>query len=175
MNSRALIVLAFCAALKAAIPQVGQYQRFETVVRNPSRYSDPYKDVTLNVTYTRPDGKPLRFWGFYDGGATWKLRFVPDQLGVWKYEASFSDGAPAVRGSFECVASDAPGVIGADPSNPVWFGYSSGRHAMIRAFHVGDRFFAANWRPEKRAQFLDWAGQQGYNTLSIASPLLNRN
>lgn len=46
---------------------------------------------------------------------------------------------------------------------------------MIRALHIGDRFFAKNWDDAKRNAFLDWAQQQGYNTLSIASHYLNRN
>ena len=57
----------------------------------------------------------------------------------------------------------------------MWFGYAGGGHAILRAFHAGDRFFAANWPAEKRNAFLDWAGRQGYNTLSIASHYLNRN
>mgnify|MGYP005844295599 CR=1 FL=1 len=161
--------------VKPPAPAVGRFQRFETTVRNRRRYADPYKDVTLEVVYTRPDKSTVKFWGFYDGGDTWKLRFLADQLGVWSYEARFSDGAPGARGSFECVASDLPGMISADPSNPMWFGFSSGRHFLLRGFHVADRFFAANWPAEKRRAFLDWAAGQGYNTLSIASHFLNRD
>jgi hypothetical protein len=44
----------------------------------------------------------------------------------------------------------------------------------MRALHVGDRFFAANWPDADRIAFLDWFQAQGYNTLSIASHYLNR-
>ncbi len=154
---------------------VGRWDRFEASVRNPRRYADPYRDVTLNVTYTRPDGSTVAFWGFYDGGSEWKIRFLADQLGRWQYEAVFSDGSPGPKGSFDCVASDLPGLISRDETNPLWFGFQGGGHTLIRAFHVGDRFFAANWPAAKRTAFLDWAGKQGYNTLSIASHYLNRD
>jgi hypothetical protein len=168
----ALLLISFAVAAGA---EVGQWGRFEISVRNAHRYTDPYKDVTLNVAFTRPDGTRVSFWGFYDGGDTWKARFMPDRLGVWNYDATFSDGTPGARGSFECIASGLPGMISVDTHNPIWFGYSSGRHELIRAFHAGDCFFAGNWPSEKRKAFLDWAGKQAYNTLSIASHYLNRD
>ncbi len=157
---------------------VGRWDRFEAAVENPKRYADPYRDVSLDVTYTRPDGTAVKFWGFHDGGAAWKVRFMPDQLGVWKYEATFSDGSAGTNGTFRCVPSGVPGVVSAYEPNPVWFGFRDGHGGsplLVRSLHVGDRFFAANWEPAKRAAFLDWAEGQGYNTLSVASFFLNRD
>jgi hypothetical protein len=154
---------------------VGIWDQFETSITNTKTYSDPYRDVTLNVTYTRPGGDTMKFWGFYDGGATWKIRFMPDKKGMWRYEATFSDGRPGKTGSFTCVDSSIPGMIGKDKVNPKWFGYRGGKHVLLRSFHVGDRFFASNWSESKRMAFLDWAQGQGYNMLSIGSHYLNRN
>jgi hypothetical protein len=129
----------------------------------------------LDVTYRRPDGSMVRFWGFYDGGTLWKVRFMPHQIGTWQYEAVFSDGAPGVVGHFTCVESGLPGMLSADAQNAIWFGYRGGGHALIRSFHVGDKFFAENWPHAERLAFLDWARDQGYNTLSVASHYLNRD
>ena len=153
---------------------VGQWDRFEIIVANTKRYADPYRDVTLAVTFTKPDKTKVNFWGFYDGGTTWKIRWMPDQLGRWSYRAQFSDGAPGASGVFECVKLDIPGLISQDETNPMWFGFKGGKHILIRSFHAGDRFFARNWSNAERAAFLDWAQRQGYNTLSIASHYLNR-
>ena len=155
--------------------EVGIWDRFETSITNTKTYSDPYRDVTLNVTYMRPDGATVKFWGFYDGGATWKIRFMPDKKGMWRYEATFSDGRPGKTGSFTGVDSSIPGMIDKDEVNPKWFGYRGGEHVLLRSFHVGDRFFASNWPDSKRMVFLDWAQGQGYNMLSIGSHYLNRN
>ena len=75
-------------------------------VTNGTTYADPFRDVTLNVTYTRPDGTNVNFWGFHDGGDIWRMRFMPEQLGWWRYAASFSDGSLVATGSFLCVTSD---------------------------------------------------------------------
>ncbi|UCC98182.1 MAG: DUF5060 domain-containing protein [Phycisphaerales bacterium] len=153
---------------------IGRWDRFENSATNTKSYRDPYRDVSLNVTYESPDGKKTEFWGFYDGGRTWKIRFMPDEVGTWKYEAVFSDGSGRISGTFECVGSDIPGMISADAANPIWFGYKGGKHVLVRSFHVGDRFFAENWASENRRSFLDWAQGQGYNMLSVASHYLNR-
>ncbi len=176
-----LLVFALVAPLASGATAVGLWDRFEASVQNTKSYGDPYRDVTLNVTYTRPGGGTVSFWGFYDGGTTWKLRFMPDRTGTWSYSASFSDGRPGASGTFDCVASDLPGLIGKNETNPMWFGYRGGHRLLLRSFHVGDRFFAANWDDpanpgdgEKRKAFLDWAQGKGYNMLSIASHFLNR-
>jgi hypothetical protein len=153
---------------------VGQWERFDASVTNPASYADPYADVTLEVTYTRPDGSTVPFVGFYDGGMVWRIRFMPDQLGVWRYDAAFTDGGPGISGTFTCVPSATPGKLVADPANPLWFAFAGGVRTVLRSLHVGDRFLAANWAGEKRAAFLDWAQGQGYNMLSIASHYLNR-
>ena len=174
---RFLSVMAVNLALlagAAGAADVGVWDRFEATVSNTREYADPYGDVTLEAVYTAPDGRRIGFWGFHDGGTTWRIRFMPDQLGAWRYEARFSDGAPGVSGAFECVASDLPGMISIYAANPVWFGYRGGGPVLVRSLHVGDRFFASNWPDEKRAAFLDWARAQGYNMLSIASHYLNR-
>jgi len=155
--------------------EVEQWGRFETSVDNSRPYRDPFRDVTLEVTFTKPDGSTVDFWGFYDGTQNWRVRFMPDQLGEWRYASRFSDGSAGSSGTFECVEGELPGMISRDEVNPMWFGFSSGEPVLIRSLHVGDRFFAENWPDDKRARFLDWATEQGYNTLSIASHYLNRD
>ena len=154
---------------------VGRWARFEASVKNTKNYRNPYGDVALNVTYESPHGSRTKFWGFYDGGRTWKIRFMPEEIGTWKYNAVFSDGSDGISGTFECVRSDIPGMISMDEANPMWFGYKGGKHVLIRSFHVGDRFFAENWPSAKRKVFLDWVQTQGYNMLSLASHYLNRD
>lgn len=162
------------AAVWGQPPRVGQWDRFETVIPNPEPYDDPFRDVDLSATFTAPGGETVEFRGFYDGDG-WKLRFMPDRLGAWRYTARFSDDSRETAGEFECVPSDLPGMIAVDEANPMWFGFKGGGHGMIRSLHVGDRFFARNWPDEKRTRFLDWLTENRYNTLSIASHYLNRD
>ncbi|MEM1094524.1 MAG: DUF5060 domain-containing protein [Bacteroidota bacterium] len=154
---------------------VGLWDQFEVEVPNATAYADPFRDVDLDVIYTRPDGTEHVFWGFYAADGLWKVRYMPDQLGRWTYRATFSDGAPGIEGHFDVVPSDLPGLVGHDVANPMWLGYRGGRHALVRSLHVGDRFFASNWPAADRTAFLDWAEAQDYNQLSVASFFLNRN
>jgi hypothetical protein len=181
----------------AAVPQWG---RFETVVTNAHPYDDPFEDVTLLVKLIKPDGAIVRFWGFYDGqtetpGGLWRIRFMPDQTGTWRYETRFSDGSGQTSGSFLCVgtkpgaipplqsraaaprhrAAWPPGRISAYERTPIWFGFEGGQAVLVRSFQVGDRFLADGdnpltgqaWSCAQRRAFLDWARKQGYNMLSV--------
>ena len=153
---------------------VGKWERFEATIINKRSYSDPYNDVHLNVICETPGGREITFRGFYDGGQTWRFRFMPDATGLWRYKAVFSDGTPGKSGEFRVVESNLPGILTVNKSNLIWFS-SMEKPVLIRGFHIGDRFFAANWADEKRNAFLDWAENQGYNFLTIASHYLNRD
>jgi hypothetical protein len=163
--------------------RVGQWDVFEQTFQHDRQYDDPFGAITLDVTYTRPNGTQVQFYGFYKGGSEWAIRFMPDTVGHWQYSARFSDGSNSFQGRFRCVPSDIPGLISQHASNPIWFGYRGGAFELVRSFHVGDRFFAntpnahtgESWGPDERNGFLDWAKAQGYNMLSIASHYLNRN
>ncbi len=169
------LLAAFGASLGSAqTPEAGLYGRFEHVVRNARTYADPYRDVTLEGSFSGPNGTTVKLWGFYDGGDQWRIRFMPNHSGTWEWSAAFSDGSGSASGSFECVAADIPGMLTRYPFNPMWFGYSSGANELIRGLHVGDRFFAENWPDAKRQAFLDWVSANHYNLLSIASHYLNR-
>jgi hypothetical protein len=113
---------------------------------------DPYRDVTLEVAYGHPVAGETKFWGFYDGRQTWKIRFLPNLTGTWHYEATFSDGSPGVSGSFHCTS--VPDLVSVNQANPIWFRRGTAP-LLIRELHVGDRFFAENWPQEKRTEFLD--------------------
>jgi hypothetical protein len=51
-------------------------------------YANPFRDVSLNATLIHAltgarSGASLNVDGFYDGGDTWRLRLMPDQVGTW--------------------------------------------------------------------------------------------
>lgn len=163
--------------------ETGLWQIFELSIKNRKVYPDPFEDVTLKVTYKRPDGRKVEFPGFYAGKHTWKIRFMPDQTGIWEYSAAFSDRDLQITGKFICKESEVPGMITLYRDNPLWFGFDSGKAVMLRSFHAGDRFFAdtsnlvtgEEWSDEHRTRFLDWLQENRYNMLSIGSHYLNRN
>lgn len=156
--------------------ETGRYERFETVVEAPP----VTRDCTMDARITAPDGRTYRWWAFTDGVGCWRLRWMPDQAGRWRWRVGGPDGP---NGEFECVESELPGVLHRDARNPIWFGFTRGPRRLVRSLHVGDRFFAdgdnsvtgQEWSASRRTAFLDWAGQQGYTMLSVGSCLLNRD
>jgi hypothetical protein len=54
-----------------------------------------FRGVSLNTTFTSPDGEATDFWGFYNGNKTFVQRFMPRKVGAWTYSYHFSDGACA--------------------------------------------------------------------------------
>ncbi len=182
MKTKRLVVFLLFLTCSCFSATTGLWDQFEGEIQNTTSYENPFTEVSLTVTFTRPDKSRLGVTGFYDGGSTWKFRCMPDQTGEWSYKATFSDGSLGAAGRFSCVDSDIPGMIYKDETNPIWFGFKGGEHVLIRSFHCGDRFFAdqdnsvtgEKWSSRMRTEFLDWAEKQGYNMLSIASHYLNR-
>lgn len=69
------------------------WQRWETSLTSQVSYSNPYKDVTLSVTYTGPGGQTLNTYGFWDGGSAFKIRAAFSQTGTWQWVTTCSDTA----------------------------------------------------------------------------------
>lgn len=172
-----LLVAAVSGGTEITAPEaatVPHWGRFEGTLPNATRYADPFRDVTLETEFTRPDGSRVGFWGFHDGGVIWRFRVMADQVGDWTYRVRFSDGTGASSGRFRVVPSDRPGMLEVHPENPIWFGRRGGGAHLVRALHVGDRFFAANWPETERRRALQFIRGRGYNMISVASHYLNR-
>jgi Domain of unknown function (DUF5060) len=160
LGALGLVCLTGAAEGGAAYSQeraVALFGRFESCLTNTHSYTNPFTDVTLRARFTRPDKSRVTFWGFHDGdghggqaGKVWKLRFMPDQLGRWSYEASFSDGAPGAAGQFECEATDAkPGPLRSDTANPHFWKYADGSRFFPRPYTAPELFVTGNeqhWR-----------------------------
>ncbi len=177
-----ILIASYGQEKESQFQKCGIFELFEISIGNDRSYTDPFCDVELLVELSSPDGKKRYHYGFYDGIQTWKVRFCPDILGEWKYQASFSDQSNQISGAFTCSESHHPGKVSKNELNPFWLGKQGEPKTMFRSFHVGDRFFAENWDDPKnendgnlRTQFLDWLQENKYNMLSIGSLFTNRN
>src|SRR5262245_54410652 len=139
----AVMVLAATRSVQAT--DVPLWGRFETETQNPRTYSNPFRDVQLNAVFTSPSSRIVKFAGYYDGdghggqdGQVWKLRFMPDEAGVWSYAGSFSDGAPGPRGKFTCVAEGAkPGPLRVDGTR---LKFADGKYFFPRGYYFSEAF-----------------------------------
>jgi hypothetical protein len=107
------------------IPRFGV---FEASLEHAGAYGNPYTEVTATATFERPDGtatEPLPL--FWDGGATWRLRFSPDAVGTWRWRVTSSDdGLDGQSGSFRCVPSSNRGSVAPMAGHPLHFAYQDG-------------------------------------------------
>ncbi|EAZ83020.1 apiosidase-like domain-containing protein [Algoriphagus machipongonensis] len=93
--------------------QVKKYDRFEEEFQSDKTYENPLYDVSeFDVKFISPSGREQVVRGFWDGGSTWRVRFMPDEIGTWQFSTSASDknntGLNGVKGSFNCIENDSP-------------------------------------------------------------------
>lgn len=163
------LILALCYLIvknaKGAVSDsvdVSLYQVFERRIINDTEYNNKFIDMELTATYTSPSGKIHEFPGFFDGdgngggdyqnGNVWKLRFMPNELGIWTYEYSWSDATSSGNGTINCVADGAgKGVLQAYTDNPHWLAYNGTEPVWLKSYYetghgaIGQDF---NWIEE---------------------------
>lgn len=69
------------------------WNRWEQSFTSSKSYDNPCRDVILLVIYTRPDGKEIRGYGYWDGDSTFKIRNMFPTPGKWQWRTECSDPA----------------------------------------------------------------------------------
>lgn len=113
---------------------IGLYEKFEVSfnINNTNEYVNPFDPDEIDITaiFTSPSGKKWKVPGFYyySMGTLWKIRFSPQETGVWNYTITVRDkGGEVTSGplSFVTVKSSERGpVVVAD--NKRYLKYSNG-------------------------------------------------
>jgi len=103
-------------------------------------YENPFL-VTLNCEFKAPSGKRHLVPGFYDGSNMWKVRFSPNENGVWTHRliANNRDSFFRCTGEFRVFEPDEPlrGFLKACPGKYWGFEYESGEPCFI----LGDTMY----------------------------------
>ncbi len=117
MNRRELLKLSSLAVAAASTPAIAEsavtptqkVQRWDAIELTHTGPStgNPFIEVNLSATF-RLKNRALTINGFYDGDGAYKIRFMPDELGVWSWTTI--SNAPALNGksgAFECIPPEA--------------------------------------------------------------------
>ncbi len=164
--------------LYAQTPEVSIYRIFEKSIDNSKNYPNKFTDIELRCSYTAPSGKKWNFFGFFDGdgkgggnkssGNVWKLRFMPDEPGLWRYQWTWSDGSTGGQGEFSCVSDGAgKGILRAYAQNPRWLAYNGTEPVFIKAYYesgTGSLSQPFDWVVNNVYQVLI---DNGYNYLQV--------
>lgn len=74
---------------------VGLYEKFEVSLNIKAAFYNPFdpEEIDIGATFTSPSGKNRKVDGFYDYsfGSLWKVRFSPDEKGLWTYMVKVRD------------------------------------------------------------------------------------
>jgi hypothetical protein len=120
------ILIGAALLVSAAFAQsVERWAMFETSFKGPES-GNPYVDVQFQATF-RIGHRTVEADGFYDGGGTYRIRYMPDSIGEWTYVTKSNrpelDGK---TGKFTCVPNvgrnHGPVVV----RNTYHFGYADG-------------------------------------------------
>lgn len=120
---------------------VPQWVMHELSFTGQEQHANPYTEVDLTAIFTGPQGVRQTVRGFWDGGATFKIRFTPTALGTWEYTTKSSDKSLSdKRGSFTCTkpAPESRGFIRRDPAHPYHFVFDNG----TRYYMFGTTYYA---------------------------------
>ncbi len=138
------------------VPQRGMYEI--TWTASPG-FKSPYFDVTLQVTFTKPDGSQVTVDGFFDGGRAFKARAYCDSVGRWKWRStSANPGLADKSGSFRVVPSSRRGKLRKHPRDSRQFAYDNGQWFL----HIGDTGYRYVTATEpKWKEYIDQAARMG--------------
>lgn len=105
--------------------QIGHYRLFETEFISEKISDNPYIDESFAIQLKSPTGREIAVSGYWYDGKNWKCRIMPTEVGKWTYLSSSDDpGLDGIAGEFLCIASDHPGMLTIDESNPYGFALS---------------------------------------------------
>ena len=201
-RARAVVVLLLLlgAASAQARLQSGEikvWQTQEVTFEAGRDYANPYVDVEVWIELAGP-GFKRRVYGFWDGGRTFKVRFVATAPGDWSWRSGSNRtddaGLNGGGGSFRAVAWSSD-EIAENPNRRGFVRASENGHALRYAdgtpfFLVGDTWLAAStWRlPWKGArpaanyvpaegisfeEAVDYRKRQGFNSVSFIAAFPN--
>jgi hypothetical protein len=89
-------------------PLVPKWSAFERTFTSASAATNAPVKAELSVNFTSPLGEAFRASAHRIGSDAWRVRFMPNQAGLWKYETAYSNpadkGLHGVSGSFLCTA-----------------------------------------------------------------------
>ncbi len=194
------LLLTFTGALSGARLESGQVHVWETqeITFESSRdYPNPYVDVVCWIDLRGPDFD-RRVYGFWDGGRTFRVRFVATTPGAWHWRSGSNqpddNGLNAGAGQLTAVAW-ADEEKAENPNRRGFVRATRNGHALQYAdgtpfFLVGDTWLAAStWRlPWKGAhaqsdyvpapgisfeEAVAYRKRQGYNSVSFVAAFPN--
>ncbi|MDR3527643.1 MAG: DUF5060 domain-containing protein, partial [Rhizomicrobium sp.] len=198
LSAIAVLVL-ICATPAHALLKRGEvhvWEMQEIVLAAQKDYANPYTDVTVWIDLKGP-GFAKRVYGFWDGGRTFRIRFVATAPGGWSWRTASNQndaGLNAGTGALQAMPWSAA-ELAANPNRHGFIRATANGHALQYAdgtpfFILGDTWLSAStWRLpikglEPRPDYVPGPGisfedaiayrkSQGFNSISFIAAFPN--
>lgn len=125
---------------------------------------NPFTDVQLSAEF---QFRNRRYYvdGFYDGNQTWKIRFMPDEVGEWRYVTTSNiDKMDNKNGTFICIPATEDNHGPVRVRDTYHFGYADG----TPFYPLGTTAYAWVHQPEDlRKQTLATLEEQDFNKVRM--------
>jgi hypothetical protein len=113
---RIVIATAFIFYFLGLLAQTQIWSKHEIQFTSSKIYENPIYNVKeFKITFTAPSGREKKVRGFWDGDTNWRVRFLPDETGTWKWKTVCSDkensGLHGQSGQFECIQNSSEELI----------------------------------------------------------------
>ncbi len=124
-------------------------------------YENPFTDVELTGTFTHAQsGETITVNGFYDGGSTWRVRFMPTEPGEWSCVTKSTDpGLDGKAGEVVCVEPTKPYLHGPLRAKGYHFCHDDGTYRFL----ISTRMSCPYTSPEVWKRMVDFLKAHGIN------------
>lgn len=172
MKLIAAFVFIMMSLTVSAVENATIWSKYTLTFSSDKNYENPVYDVNVfNITFTSPLGIRKTVNGFWNGGMSWEVRFLPDETGTWSWTSLCSDkenkGLNGQTGTFICNKSKdhTPVFPNGDLVHP------KGKYHL--SFNDGTPFFwtaCTAWNGALKSTSEDWdyyLGQRKANNYNV--------
>ncbi len=154
-----LFLVKFSVSALYAQNEVAKWEVFEIALKG-NNTGNPFIDTQLSAEFKHGE-KIYRPYGFYDGDGIFKIRFMPDEEGVWTYTTSSNDKKlDHKKGEFICTAALTNVHGPARVSHQYYFAYEDGTNYTPFGTTIYEWSFRGK---ERRAQTIESLKSSPFN------------
>ncbi|SEJ30443.1 Protein of unknown function [Dyadobacter koreensis] len=139
-----ILVSVFSFSVVAQTEAIERWDRFEVTFSGPQS-GNPFDEVNLSADFSNGKEK-VKVNGFYDGNGKYKIRFMPETLGEWRYKVtSNSKVLNGKTGHFTCVGATGNNHGPVKVADTYHFKYADGK----RYYPFGTTLYAWTHQPQE--------------------------
>ena len=149
-NVTSLVAQPEILDIRQRLDSVGLYEKFEIDLSIKANYINPFDpdEIDIVATFKAPSGREWKIPGFYNyaQGMYWKVRFSPQEAGVYHYTVSVKDKTGQIIGemkSFKSVRSSRKGPLRI-AANKRYLQHADGAHFFGVGFWYNDNYAGFN-------------------------------